>query len=424
MKKILIVEDDQVVASAYKQRFAKAGFIVEVAEDGLDGLQLATTAKPDVVLLDLLMPRLDGLELLKYIRTHPDLASLPVVVFSNSYMTNLVENAWRAGANQCLMKASTTPAEVIDAVNKVLFHSTPQGLAAAPRAKLAPTSSPLANRPGAAAPRILHNQMTPGASHPASGSLRPGVMPKAEADPEFQAQIRQLFLKSSEARLASLHKSALVCAAASGNSEQSALMDDLFRQVHALVGNAAVAGCMHVAQVAGAYEAFIQALQQQPRFLNRSTLRTLTFSTESLQHLVGLTREADVILDRLPLALVLDSGPGAAQAAAALERGGFKINVAADPVQALSLLASMPCDLVVMAAELPGMNASKFLKDMRTQAGHALTSVIFSTSLTGFDAYAASELLGDNDVIARPFLLMEMTLKGTIAWHRRNLSTS
>jgi CheY-like chemotaxis protein len=134
MKKILIVEDDQVVASAYQRRFVKAGFIVEVAEDGLEGLQLATAAKPDVVLLDLLMPRLDGLEMLKYIRTHPDLASLPVVVFSNSYMTNLVENAWRAGANQCLMKASTTPAEVIDAVNKVLFGPTPQALAAAPRA--------------------------------------------------------------------------------------------------------------------------------------------------------------------------------------------------------------------------------------------------------------------------------------------------
>jgi CheY-like chemotaxis protein len=120
MKKILIVEDDQLVATAYRKRFGEAGYIVEWAPDGLEGIKMVSMIKPDVVLLDLLMPRLDGIEVLKYIRTHPDLKNLPVVVFSNSYMTNLVESAWRNGADQCLMKASTTTAQLFDAVGKAM----------------------------------------------------------------------------------------------------------------------------------------------------------------------------------------------------------------------------------------------------------------------------------------------------------------
>src|SRR5262245_1207851 len=87
MKKILIVEDDQLVATAYRRRFQEAGYEVDWAADGLEGIKTVNALRPDVVLLDLLMPRVDGIEVLKYIRAHPDLKDLPVIVFSNSYMT-------------------------------------------------------------------------------------------------------------------------------------------------------------------------------------------------------------------------------------------------------------------------------------------------------------------------------------------------
>src|SRR6186713_1547848 len=120
MNKILIVEDDQLVATAYRRRFKDAGWQAEWAPDGVEGIKAVGLLKPDVVLLDLLMPRLDGIEVLKYIRAHPDLKNLPVVVFSNSYMTNLIERAWRAGADQCLMKAATTPQALFDAIGKAM----------------------------------------------------------------------------------------------------------------------------------------------------------------------------------------------------------------------------------------------------------------------------------------------------------------
>src|SRR5262245_5249886 len=152
MKKILIVEDDQLVASAYKKRFQEAGYNVEWAPDGLEGIKMVCAVKPDVVLLDLLMPRLDGIEVLKYIRSHQEISHLPVVVFSNSYMTNLVENAWRAGADQCLMKASTTPAQLFEVVNKAIQKAATRGPAAPPPQSSAVTPPARAPLPGLVPP--------------------------------------------------------------------------------------------------------------------------------------------------------------------------------------------------------------------------------------------------------------------------------
>src|SRR6185503_13599389 len=120
MKTVLIIEDDRAVAATYRHKFKEAGYRVEVAPDGVEGVKLVSTLRPDAVVLDLLMPRLDGIEVLKFIRGHPELSNTPVVVFSNSYMTNLVEAAWRAGADECLMKASTMPARLLETVNKVM----------------------------------------------------------------------------------------------------------------------------------------------------------------------------------------------------------------------------------------------------------------------------------------------------------------
>src|SRR5260370_42663988 len=104
---------------------------------------------PDIVLYDLRMPKLDGNEVLKFIRGHPDLKLVPVVVFSNSYMTNLVERAWNAGADQCLMKASTTPNQLSEVVTRALQKGTTRGPVgqSAPAAAVVPAVAPLGTRP-------------------------------------------------------------------------------------------------------------------------------------------------------------------------------------------------------------------------------------------------------------------------------------
>src|SRR5207244_10077482 len=100
MSKILIIEDDQIVANIYRNKFCLEGFQVEVALDGSAGLDLVRSFRPDAVLLDLMLPKLTGVELMKSIRSEPDFEKVPIIVFSNTYLTTMVEQAWKAGATK------------------------------------------------------------------------------------------------------------------------------------------------------------------------------------------------------------------------------------------------------------------------------------------------------------------------------------
>src|SRR2546426_12142413 len=103
---MLIIDDDQVVGNIYLRKFQVEGFQVELAADGEVGLAAALKSKPDVVILDLMLPRLNGVEVLKKLRAEPTTHNLPVVVLSNAYMSSLVQDTRQAGANYCVIKAS------------------------------------------------------------------------------------------------------------------------------------------------------------------------------------------------------------------------------------------------------------------------------------------------------------------------------
>ena len=124
MRTIVVVEDQPVLASAYRNKFRGEGFNVEVALDGEQGLDLITRIKPDLVLLDLYLPKLSGLELLKTVRSNPALHAMPVIVFSNLTKPGAVEAAWEAGATLVLSKFSTSPNRVLESVNTTLAASS------------------------------------------------------------------------------------------------------------------------------------------------------------------------------------------------------------------------------------------------------------------------------------------------------------
>ena len=103
--KILIIEDDQMVANIYRNKFAHKGFNAETAPDGEVGLELVGSFRPDVVLLDLALPRLSGLEVMRSIRAQKEFEELPIIVFSNTYLTQLVQDAWKANLKDASGKA-------------------------------------------------------------------------------------------------------------------------------------------------------------------------------------------------------------------------------------------------------------------------------------------------------------------------------
>src|SRR5258708_21357000 len=123
MKRVLLVDDGEVIAAIYRLGFTKAGFAVERARDGLEAMKLLTETKPDVVVLDLMMPKFSGADVLKFIRSSDALKSTPVIIMSNTYMSSVTQAAAVAGADKALLKARCTPSLLIDMANHLLSGS-------------------------------------------------------------------------------------------------------------------------------------------------------------------------------------------------------------------------------------------------------------------------------------------------------------
>lgn len=117
MKKIIIiVEDDAVAGYVYRTNLQKEGFEVEIATDGEAGLSRIIAAAPDAVVLDLMLPKKSGVEILKKLRAEPALAKIPVMAVTNAYIPAMVTNALQAGATKVFNKAEISPRTIIDAL--------------------------------------------------------------------------------------------------------------------------------------------------------------------------------------------------------------------------------------------------------------------------------------------------------------------
>ena len=125
MKTILIVDDDKIISNIYKTRFRQEGFTAEVASDGEAAIAALQVVKPDLILLDLMLPKLSGLEVLKRLRQMEVFKSTPVIVLSNSYLTSMIQDAWKAGATKCLSKVDSNPKQVSAIVQDLLRAQSP-----------------------------------------------------------------------------------------------------------------------------------------------------------------------------------------------------------------------------------------------------------------------------------------------------------
>jgi DNA-binding response OmpR family regulator len=114
--KILLVEDDFFLADIYQTKLAVEDFDVVVAQDGAEGLQKAQTEEPDLILLDIMLPKMDGLEVLKKLKADNRTKHIPVILLSNLGQEFVVKGGMNLGAVDYLLKSDLTPREVIDKI--------------------------------------------------------------------------------------------------------------------------------------------------------------------------------------------------------------------------------------------------------------------------------------------------------------------
>jgi len=120
MTKVLVVDDEPLLQDIYKKGLEKRGFTVCQASDGEEGIRKAREEKPDIILLDLMMPKMDGLAALRQLKEGEETSKIPVIVLTNFGQEEYIKNALDSGADDFILKFRITPEELGQRIKKIL----------------------------------------------------------------------------------------------------------------------------------------------------------------------------------------------------------------------------------------------------------------------------------------------------------------
>ena len=119
-KTILIVEDEQVLASLLKRKLSRRGYRSIIAADGREGLKKIKEIRPDLILLDIVMPKMSGFEVMEAKQKIEEIKDIPIIIISNSGQPVEISRAQKLGAEDWIVKTNFDPGEVIEKVEKIL----------------------------------------------------------------------------------------------------------------------------------------------------------------------------------------------------------------------------------------------------------------------------------------------------------------
>lgn len=126
-KKILLVEDEDFIRDLYVRQLSRAGFIVKSAIDGQSGLDLLNSESFDLLLLDIMLPGINGLQLLRGFKLQNPNSHMMTILLTNLGQEAVIKEGFELGACAYLIKASYTPEQVVEEVRNVLFNPKPTG---------------------------------------------------------------------------------------------------------------------------------------------------------------------------------------------------------------------------------------------------------------------------------------------------------
>ena len=380
MKKILIIEDDQIVANVYRNKLAVEGYQVETAPDGETGLKIMRTFKPDTIILDLMLPGISGVDVIKQVRSRRNSAR-PIMVFSNTYLTNLIQEAWKAGANKCLSKSSCTPKDVIDIV-RAHHRRQRRGCRRCPAPVIGTHAAGETN--GAQPKPIRHFRRTCGKPSltPAGDTYHPAPalqsLVKADNEMGRLKEIYELYRRSRPERQRQHRRT---------------------RQI---------------AHMSAALEALLKEIYEKPKNINTSTVRTVAPSVDFLGFLFehGTLPETQ----ELPPAKILVVDDEAISRRAiiyAFEKARFKsVNFDDSTERPCNSMSENDFDLVFLDVDMPSMTGFELCAKLRPLPPQKNPGR-FCDQPERLRQPHHSTMAGGNDFIAKPFLFIELTVKAS-----------
>ncbi len=407
MKKILYVEDDVLISKLYSQKLAAAGFEVVTAQDGLAAVQRLREFTPDLIVLDLLMPKLTGVDVLKFIRQQPALKDTRIIVFSNSFLSNLIEQVAQVGVEEALVKSSVTPSQLISIINKTLDGPahilSPEELAAHLHQTAAAASITLTVNPTPPTPIAPPVSVVVSAPRPA-----PSAVPPSEEDTRVQKD----FAEQSPAILASVRQICREFLEAGESPVEPRKLSDLRRKIGFVAQSLGLARRLRPAQLCSALEALLFELEDRPAAITDSIRHTIAATVALVGEQIRQTPLADpAILTPLKILVVDDDAVSNRAVVLALGRAKLDVVSVTDPFDGLKQLQENPWDLVLLDVNMPGLDGLALCDQIRSLPLHQKTPVIFVTSQADFKTRARSVLSGGNDLVAKPILPTELCVK-------------
>ncbi len=355
-KKILIIDDDTVVAQTYSLKLRSEEFETSVAGNGPDGLALLPVFNPHLIILDLMLPGISGLDVLASLRKEPQHTQTPVLLLSNHYLQADSNPEIAMGLTRSLVKAETTPSKVLEVINEMLAVSD-------------------------------------------------------RAEPNLLQLARAQFCRDVVQAISPMRLALQSLARARGpEPEVSEACAVIKSHAEVLTSAAADLALSRISHLASALSGLAQQLAERASGSTPSTSRTIAGALDALDRLVkeGITAENRAA----PLALVVeDELVSQTIVRTALDRSQVRSIVTSSGEFALTLLESNPVDVIFLDVTLPGINGYEVCTALRKLPLHAATPVIFITGLKEFEARARSILSGANDLIAKPASVSELAVK-------------
>jgi len=361
MKFVLMVEDNALIGAVYKKKFSSHGLKVEIASSGVTALDSLLSNSPDLIILDLMLPDMDGMQLLKTIRAMPEKKNIPVIVFSNAFNDQVLNEAKDLGVVAILTKGQTRPQELVDLVSRTLGTE--------------------------------------------------GQDCDAPTEESLKAELRQKVLASFPTNIG-LMKEALK-SFFDGNDLPA--LNTLFQSAHALAGNTGLAGLTQTSRLLSALEAYTKTLHSKPSQINFSSDRTIKQAIDFLTPVFeNIDRIENVLLSKRQ-ALVVDDQEIALRAiSVALEKVGISALYATSAADAQAISETTPFGLILLDVEMPDMNGWDLCSHIRMSPIHRTTPIIFVTTHSDIGERMESAGRGGDDFIAKPFLNGELALKALV----------
>ena len=381
-KIILIVDDDPVVVHIYQEKFQRQGFKVEVAGNGDSAMERLKKDRIDLVILDLSLPGMNGVELLKNIRLEFDVQALPVIVLSNAYLSDLRRIALDAGATKCIAKADSTPGKMLELVRELLAagHSHAAGVT----------------------PELVVRN--------AAGTL------SSQSETEFEKKLVASFLINARVTLAKLRAGHQLFARTQQEDLRQAQLSEMHRQIRPLACSANLLGFRKIAPMADALEALLIELHAKPTKITPSVIRTVAQGVDILAALFDKATDLQTEVLVPPRILVVDDEIISRETiCSALGKANLTAVSLDDSLAAQRRLEQDHFDLIFLDVEMPGQSGLELCVKIREMATNRSTPVVFVTSHSDFGSRAKSTLSGGNDFIAKPFLLVELVVK-SLTW--------